>query len=159
MFLRSARGDTYMEDWSLPTVCDFGHVGILCTFSYIPCSSFSSWNCLKLSAEQLFAKAGGTVCHGRRFGPPVTVQIIAPPPLSSRQAGQHAVLGQFSTAFGLCVLSVEPAVAAPKKSLSRKKSGGLCFVPLLYMERKVKTRKQMHWSVNVNVAFYTHIHR
>jgi hypothetical protein len=38
-------------------------------------------------------------------------------------------------AFGLCALSVEPA-AALTDILVRQKSWG--FVPLLYMERKVK---------------------
>jgi hypothetical protein len=34
-------------------------------------------------------------------------QTITPPPRSSRQAGQNAVLGRFSTGFGLCGTNVQ----------------------------------------------------
>jgi hypothetical protein len=64
-------------------------------------SSCSSWICQKLTVEQLLGRAGSTERHG--FGPPITVQIILPPPLSSSLAGQGDVLGQFSIDFGLYV--------------------------------------------------------
>ncbi len=60
---------------------DFVHVGVLCTFSNTHTSSSNSWGCQKLAAEQLH-RAGGTVRHGRRYGPSITVQIIAPLHLS-----------------------------------------------------------------------------
>jgi hypothetical protein len=40
----------------LPTVLDSGDVSVLCTFSNIP-GHCSSWNCQKLAAEQLLARA------------------------------------------------------------------------------------------------------
>jgi hypothetical protein len=62
----------YMECRPLPS---FAHVCALCTFSNISAAA-SSWICQKLAAEQLLGRADGTVRHGRRFGPPITVQII-----------------------------------------------------------------------------------
>jgi hypothetical protein len=43
--------------------------------------SSNSSDCQKLVAEQLFGWAGGTVRHGRRYGPPITVQTMVPPPI------------------------------------------------------------------------------
>ncbi len=55
------------------------------------------------------------VRHGRRYGPPI---ITVPLPLSSSWAGQGAVLGQFSTAFGLCAFTLnsilQPLTIMPK---------------------------------------------
>jgi hypothetical protein len=59
---------------------EFARDGVLCTFSNIP-SSFSSYNRQKLAAGQLLERTGGTVRHGWRYGPPITVQISAPTPL------------------------------------------------------------------------------
>jgi hypothetical protein len=64
----------------LHSLRDFAHDGVLCTFSNIP-SSFSSWNRQKVADDQLLDRAGGTVCHGWRYGPPITVQISSPTPL------------------------------------------------------------------------------
>ncbi len=77
----------YMECRLLPSLRDFGHVGVLC----------NSVIYQKLTTEQPLS---------RRYNPPITAQINPPPPsrpivLSSSQAGEDAVLGQFSTAFGL----------------------------------------------------------
>ncbi len=44
----------------------------------------------KLATEQLLGRAGGTVRHGRRYGPPITVQAIDPPPPLLLQLGRAA---------------------------------------------------------------------
>ncbi len=61
----------------LPSLRDFAHVGVLCTFSNIPPPP-PAGIAQKLRAEQLLASAGGTVHRGRRYGPLTKVQIIAP---------------------------------------------------------------------------------
>ncbi len=71
----------YNEDRHLPTMRDFGYV-MLVFCVHLVINSCSSWNCQKLAAAQILARAGDTVHHWRLYGPSITVQIIAPPPLS-----------------------------------------------------------------------------
>ncbi len=75
---------SYMECRPLPSLCDFAHVGVLCTISHISAAA-SSWICQKLAAVQLLGRAGGTERHGNWYGPPITVQINVPLSPSYRQ--------------------------------------------------------------------------
>ncbi len=72
----SARGScfVYMEDWPLPTVRDSGDFGVLCTFTSI----WGIWNCQKLAAEQLLARADGTVRRRRLIRLSITVYKSGP---------------------------------------------------------------------------------
>jgi hypothetical protein len=76
----------YMKCWPLPSFRDYGHGGVLFTYTN---SSSSSWKCQKHAAEQLLGTAGGTVrYHRRSHGLPITVKIIAPL-LQPGRAGRH----------------------------------------------------------------------
>jgi hypothetical protein len=72
----------------LPSLRDFGHVGVSCTFSNTPAAA--------ATAGIVRPRSLAAHWQGRRYDPPITEQIIAPHPLSSSQVGQ----GQFSTALG-----------------------------------------------------------
>jgi len=80
----------YIECRPFPSFPDFGDAVVLSTFSN-----------LRAAAGIARSSQLSSSCQGRRQGPSITVQIIAPPPLSSSYAGQDAVLARFSTAFGL----------------------------------------------------------
>jgi hypothetical protein len=67
-------------------------------------ASFRAAIIVRTRAVHSPSASGGTVRHGRRYRPQITVQIIVPPTLSSSESGHDAVLGLFSTAFGLCGL-------------------------------------------------------
>ncbi len=71
---QAVRGDVttrklsvYMEIRPLPSLRDFVHVGVLCTFSNIPVASAAAAAGIaqKLTAEQLLASGGDTLRHGR----------------------------------------------------------------------------------------------
>ncbi len=88
---------SYMEYRPLPSLCDltdFSQVGILCTFSNITAAAAagiarSSQLSSFLAGQAVqYIMAGGPVRHGRRYGPPITVRIIDPPPHPSPPAGQ-----------------------------------------------------------------------
>jgi hypothetical protein len=101
--------------------------------------------------SSLFARAGGTVRHYRRCGPPIRVQIVTSPPLSSSWAGQETVLGRFSTAFGLCgnhlvetenALQPEPIfinVYGAQESIQGINSASLCSLAGRY-DNPISTR-------------------
>jgi hypothetical protein len=61
----------------MPFLLDFGDV-VFCVHLVIYQQQHSSWDCHKLAAEQPLVSANGTVRHGRRYGPPTIVKIIAP---------------------------------------------------------------------------------
>jgi hypothetical protein len=78
---------------------------------YNSSSSSSSWNYQYLP-EQPLPEVGSTARLGKQYGTPSTVQISHIRPLSSSQAGQHAVLFQLSIAFGLCGYTLSPSLPA-----------------------------------------------
>jgi hypothetical protein len=80
-----------MECRPLPTLRDFGHVGVF-VYTFGNIAAAAAW----------IVRPSSLAAHwqGRRYDPPIKVQIITSPSLSSSLAGQGAVLGQFSTAFG-----------------------------------------------------------
>jgi hypothetical protein len=62
-----------------------------------------SWNCQKLAVEQLLARAWQYSTSRQAVRPAHHSTYHRPSsPSSSSKAGQDAVLGRFSTAFGLC---------------------------------------------------------
>ncbi len=68
----------------LPCVSSF--MSVFCVHLRVVIYQQHQWQQLglpKLTAERLLASAGGTVRRGSWYGPPIIVQIIAPPPLSS----------------------------------------------------------------------------
>ncbi len=74
----------------MPSLRDFGHVGILCTFSNIV---YQQQQQLGLPEARSLAapwKGRRTVRHGMRCGPPITVQIIATHPSPPAWQGRTA---------------------------------------------------------------------
>jgi hypothetical protein len=92
------------KDWRpLPSSRDFGDVGVLCTFNSIPSAAAEAAGIAKslqlsssLSRQGIqYDMAGGTARPTQYKSSPLHSS-------PSASAGQDAVLGRFSTAFGLC---------------------------------------------------------
>jgi hypothetical protein len=84
---------TWSTDPCLPCY-RFRSGGVLCTFSNITAAAAGAGIARSSELNSSHGRAGGTVRHGRRYGPPITVHISASPPLSASQTAQDAVLGQ-----------------------------------------------------------------
>jgi hypothetical protein len=68
-----------MECRLLPSLCDFVHVGFLCTFSKISAAAAVGF---ARSSQLNSSHAGQAVQYvmAQGYGPPITAQIIVPPP-------------------------------------------------------------------------------
>jgi hypothetical protein len=147
----------YIEDWPLPTVCDFGHIGVLCTFSYLPAAAAAGIARISQLSSFLLGQAvryvmssGNTRLSQYKLSP------LHPSPPDKLGRTPCWVSFLRPSAFVSYPWSQQQQIL--QKSLSDRNPGGLCSFTLYGKKSKKpifdKENKCIHQSMSMGIFIH-----